>query len=281
MKTYETILVDVDRGVATVTLNRPDAMNAFDVRMTAEFDEVIWGLERDDDIRVILLTGAGKAFSTGIDLSSGADAFGDAAHEEHNETVGTTDAALSERYAFWTMRTPMIAAINGIAIGAGLTLTFLADIRIVAEDARLRLPFVRLNVIPDANSTWLLPRLIGLSRANELLLTGRWFTGADAAEWGLASRAVPASDLLAAATELAREIADYTAPVATGLTKQMIYANLGETDRVAAFTRETQLTWWTGTQADTVEGVMALMGKRPPAFTQSKHTSPPDDLPDV
>ena len=123
-------------------------------------------------MRVIVLTGAGKAFSTGIDLAAGGDTFGAAAHEEHNAEVGASDSQITDRYAFWTMRTPMIAAINGIAIGAGLTLTFLADIRVVADDARLRLPFVRLNVIPDANSTWLLPRLVGLSRGLELLMTG-------------------------------------------------------------------------------------------------------------
>ncbi len=164
MKSYEHLLVDVDAGVATVTLNRPEAMNAFNFTMTAEFDDAIWSLERDDAVRVIVLTGAGKAFSTGIDLATGGDAFGSDAHERHNEEVGASDSQITDRYSFWTMRTPMIAAINGMAIGAGLTTTFLADIRIVAEDARLRLPFVRLNVIPDANSTWLLPRLAGLSR---------------------------------------------------------------------------------------------------------------------
>ncbi len=165
VKSYETLLVDIDEGVATVTLNRPEAMNAFNFQMTAEFDDAIWSLERDESVRVIVLTGAGKAFSTGMDLSSGGDAFGADAHEQHNDEVGASDSQITDRYSFWTMRTPMIAAINGMAIGAGFTLTFLADIRIVADDARLRLPFVRLNVLPDANSTWLLPRLVGLSRA--------------------------------------------------------------------------------------------------------------------
>ncbi len=138
MKSFETLLVDIDGGgVATVTLNRPEAMNAFNLEMTAEFDEAIWSLERDESVRVIVLTGAGKAFSTGIDLAAGGDTFGAAAHEEHNAEVGASDSQITDRYSFWTMRTPMIAAINGIAIGAGLTLTFLADIRVVADDARL------------------------------------------------------------------------------------------------------------------------------------------------
>jgi enoyl-CoA hydratase/carnithine racemase len=280
MSSYETVLVDVESGVATVTLNRPQAMNAFDLRMTAELDEALWSLERDDAVRAIVLTGAGKALSTGMDLSPGADTFGDDMHERHNAEVGATDAELTERYAFWTMRTPLIAAINGIAIGAGLTITFLADVRIVAEDARLRMPFVRLNVLPDANSTWLLPRLVGLSRALELMLTGRWFTGREAADIGLASRAVPADEVLPAAQELAHEIAAHTAPLAVGLTKHLVYKNLMEADRVAAFTEETRLIWWTGSQPDTAEGVTALLGRRTPQWTQSKHTPLPDDLPE-
>ncbi len=282
MKSFETLLVDVDEGgVAVVTLNRPEAMNAFNLEMTAEFDDAIWSLERDESVRVIVLTGAGKAFSTGIDLAAGGDTFGAAAHEEHNVEVGASDSQITDRYAFWTMRTPMIAAINGIAIGAGLTLTFLADIRVVADDARLRLPFVRLNVIPDANSTWLLPRLVGLSRGLELLMTGRWFTGQEAADIGLASRAVPAADVLGVALEIAREIAVNAGPVALGVTKQLVYKNLMETDRVAAFTEETRLTWWAGSQPDTMEGVTALMSKRPPQWSQSKHLPLPEDLPDM
>ena len=278
MNSYDYLLVDRDGGVATVTLNRPDALNAFNFEMTAEFDDAIWSLERDESVRVIVLTGAGKAFSTGIDLASGGDTFGAEAHDQHNAEVGASDSQITERYSFWTMRTPMIAAINGMAIGAGLTTTFLADIRIVAEDARLRLPFVRLNVIPDANSTWLLPRLVGLSRSMELLLTGRWFTGREAADMGLVSKAVPAADVLPAALEMAHDIATNTGPVASGVTKQMVYKNLMETDRVAAFTEETKLTWWAGSQPDTMVGVTALMTKSTPQWTQSKHLPIPDDL---
>jgi enoyl-CoA hydratase/carnithine racemase len=271
MPEYETLLVEVDRGVGLVTFNRPDVGNAFNIKMTGEFDEVIWGLERDEDIRAIVVTGAGKAFCTGWDLSSGGAAFGAAMHEEHNEELGVTDEGIAERYAFWRMRTPLIAAINGTAIGAGLTVTLLHDIRVVADDARLRFVFTRLNLIPEANSTWLLPRIVGVSRAMELLLTGRWFTGAEALDMGLVSRAVPKADVVPAALEIARDIADNTAPLATGVTKELVYRFLGESDRLAAMALETKLTWWTGNQPDTVEGVMALMEKRPAQWTGSKH----------
>ena len=278
MSTYNTITVDVDNGVGVVTLNRPDVMNAINIEMTGELDDALWTLEKDESVRVIVLTGAGKAFSSGFDVSSGADAFGDAAHEEHNEELDTTDADLTSRYAFWTMRTPMIAAINGAAIGAGFTITLLADIRVVAADAKLRLPFVRMNLIPDASSTWLLTRMVGVSRAMELMLTGRFFSGQEAADIGLASRAVPRDEVLSSALELAREIADHTAPMAVGVTKQLMYRALETGDRSAIMTEETRLTWWAGTQPDTVVGVTAMLSRQPGEWQQSKHTPLPEDL---
>jgi enoyl-CoA hydratase/carnithine racemase len=152
------------------------------------------------------------------------------------------------------------------------------DIVIVAEDAKLRLPFTRIGVVPDANSTWLLPRLVGTQRALELFLTGRFFTGAEAVEIGLALKAVPRSDVLATALDLAREIATYAAPAATGLTKQLVYESLLETDRQKAFARETAIIFWLGQQPDAMAGVMALMTKSEPTFTGSKHAELPDDL---
>lgn len=278
MSSHNTITVEVDKGVGVVTLNRPDVMNAISIEMTGELDDALWTLEKDDSVRVIVLTGAGKAFSSGFDVSSGADAFGASAHEEHNRELDMTDADLTSRYAFWTMRTPMIAAINGAAIGAGFTITLLADIRVVAADAKLRLPFVRLNLIPDASSTWLLPRMVGVSRAMELMLTGRTFSGQEAADIGLASRAVDRAEVLTAALEIAREIADYTAPMAVGVTKQLMYRALETGDRSAIMTEETRLTWWAGTQPDTVAGVTAMLSRQLAEWQQSKHTPIPDEL---
>jgi enoyl-CoA hydratase/carnithine racemase len=278
LTSYETLIVTVEDGVAVVTLNRPDVGNAFNIQMTTEFDEALWSLDADESVRAIVVTGSGRSFCTGWDLSAGADAFGAAVHEEHNAELGVSDDDIAQRYSLWRMRTPLIAAINGTAIGAGLTITLLHDMRVVAEDARLRFAFTRLNLVPDANSTWLLPRIIGVSRALELMLTGRWFTGAEAAAMGLASTAVPADQVLSAAMELAREIADNVAPVAAGVTKELVYRFLGEQDRLAAMALETKLTWWTGTQPDTAEGVMALMEKRKPKFTGSKHEPLPEGM---
>ncbi len=276
MGTYETVLVDIADGVATVTFNRPDTLNAFNMQMDVEFHAAMWELEADEDVRVIVVTGAGKAFSAGLDLSGGGSAVADsqAAHGEE----GLDTQTISNRSAFWKMRTPVIAAINGAAIGAAFNLAMLMDIVIVAEDAKLRLPFARIGVVPDANSTWLLPRIVGPQRALELFLTGRFFLGKEAAELGLATKAVPRQDVLRTALEIAREIAIYAAPAAVGLTKQLVYRNLLTEDREKAFSQETDIIFWLGQQPDAAEGAIALMTKGTPNFKGSKHVVLPDEL---
>src|SRR5919107_1995331 len=278
MREFETIRVDVEDGVGLLTFDRPDAGNAFNIAMTADVDEARWAMERDPDVRVIVVTGEGRSFSTGWDLTEGGgDAFGDAMHEEHNEQLGVDDRSVGERFAFWRMRTPVISAVNGTAIGAGLTFTLLTDIRVFADDARLRFPFTRLNIIPEGGSTWLLSRLVGATRALDLLLTGRWFTGAEAEAWGFATRAVAVADVLPTALDIARDLADYTSPTSVAITKQLVYDALESADRIASMERETRLTWWAGTQPDTIEGVSALMQKRKPAWTATKHGPLPDE----
>jgi enoyl-CoA hydratase/carnithine racemase len=277
-QTYETVLVDIDDGVATLTLNRPDAMNAFDTQLDVEFHEAIWELDRDGSVRAIVVTGAGNAFSSGLDLSDGGNALAGAQATHESEMGLGSNEAIAQRSAFWKMRTPVIAAINGAAIGAALNVALLMDIVIVADDAKLRLPFTRIGVVPDANATWLLPRLVGTQRALELFLTGRFFTGAEAAEMGLALKAVPKADVLSTAQELAREIATYAAPAAAGLTKQLVYENLLTADRQAAFARETGIIFWLGQQPDAMAGVMALVSKSEPTFTGSKHAELPEGL---
>lgn len=275
---FDTVLVELDDGVATLTLNRPDAMNAFDPTMDREFHEAMWLLDADEAVRVIVVTGAGRAFCSGIDLSSGADVFGAEAHEAHDAAQGVDSDSVPDRSAFWTMRTPVIGAINGAAVGAGLTVPMLFDLRIVAEDAKLGFVFTRRGIVPDANIHWLLPRLVGVERALELLVTGRMFSGAEAAAMGLALKAVPKADVLTEATALAREIATSSAPAASGLVKQLLYEFLGETDRKAAFARETKVIWWSGEQPDALEGVMSFLEKRPPVWTTSKNVELPEGL---
>lgn len=275
---YETILVDVSEGVATLTYNRPEKRNAFNLQMNKEFFEAIWRLEADEEVRAIVVTGAGKAFCSGVDFSSGPETFGAEGQRKHDEELGVDSETIAEQCAFWTMDTPIIGAINGAAIGAGLTVALLFDVRYAAKEAPLAFPFTRLGVIPEANSTWLMPRLIGLSRGLELLLSGRTFSGTEAAEIGLVSKAFEPDELLPAALELARGIARNTAPASVALAKRLVYEGLGQTDRVASMQRETSLTWWIGNQPDAREGVLAFMQKRPARWQLSKHVKLPEEL---
>ncbi|HVS68495.1 MAG TPA: enoyl-CoA hydratase-related protein [Mycobacteriales bacterium] len=276
---YETVLVDISDGVATVTLNRPDKLNSFNWKMDGEFHEAMWKCEADEDVRVIVVTGAGRAFCGGMDLTDGAeDVFGDSAHKTHDEKFKTDSDHIAERSAFWRMRTPVIAAINGAAVGAGLTITTMFDIRFVAEDAKLGFNFVRRGVVPDASVTWTLPRIVGATRALDLLVTGRMFNGRDAVEYGLALSAHPADQVLAVAQEYARELAANTAPGAVAATKALINRFLEFDDRNSAMALETKLVWWSGAQPDAVEGVMSFMEKRSPSWKGSKHAAFPEHV---
>jgi enoyl-CoA hydratase/carnithine racemase len=275
---YETILVQLDGGVATLTLNRPDRRNAIDLRMDRELQAALHALDQDEAVRAIVVTGAGSAFCAGVDLSAGADVFGSAAHERHDRELGANSDTIGQRYAIWQRATPVIGAINGAAVGAGLTLALLFDIRYVAQDAKLSFPFTRLGILPDANVHWILPRIVGVSRALELLLSGRTFSGVEAAAMGLASQALPKEDVLEAARALARDLAENTAPASVAMAKRLVYENLGETDRLAAMARETRLVWWLGEQPDAAEGVRARLERRTPAWRVSKHLKPPEKL---
>jgi enoyl-CoA hydratase/carnithine racemase len=279
-RTYETLLVEVDDGVATLTFNRPEKMNAFNATMTVEFPQAMWALEADDAVRVIVVTGAGRAFCSGIDLEAGADVFGSEAHgqTEAAKEAGVNARSIAQENAFWNMRTPVIGAINGAAVGAGLTVPLLFDIRYAADDAKLGFTFSRRGIVSDANSTWLLPRLVGVERALDLLLTGRMFTGSEAAAMGLVSRALPRDEVLPAALELARDIAVNAAPASVAITKRLVYDNLQQLDREAAFAQETDLIWWAGRLPDAVEGIMSFLEKRPPQWQVSKHIDWPKEL---
>lgn len=268
---YETILAADEGGVATVTLNRPDRLNAYTARLGLELRHAIVGFDRRDDIRAIVVTGAGRAFCAGADLASGADTFGG--------PVGgrpPADLDVDDEREYWEMNTPIIAAINGPAVGVGLTLPMQWDIRIAAEDAKLGFVFNRRGVIPELSSNWIVPRIVGVSRGLELLLTGKIITGRDAADMGLVSAAVPAEQVLASSMELARDIADNVAPVSAGIVKRLVYANLAEPDRRAAQQREHRLFSWVSQQNDAREGPMAFLEKRTPQWNLSKNSDFPE-----
>lgn len=271
---YETILLERRGGVGLVTLNRPERRNAYIGRMGAELHMAFAELEEDDAIRAIVVTGAGRDFCVGADLERGGDTFG----RQGNFAEGERPARPA-RPALrpWEMATPIIGALNGNAVGVGLTLPMQWDIRIAAADAKLGFVFNRRGVIPEANSTWIVPRLAGVSRGLELLLTGRLFTGAEAAEIGLVSRAVERDQVLPAALEIAEDIAANTAPLSVAVTKRLVYEGLGDPDRNAASAREGRAFWWLGRQADAAEGITAFLEKRPPQWKLSKRTPIPEE----
>lgn len=278
MADYGTILVNLDGRVATVTLNRPDRMNAWNWRMHAELRHALHHLDQNDEVRAIVVTGAGRAFCAGADLGGGGDTFtggGKSTVGDRRQWLEKYDVPQREMRE---LATPIIAAINGAAVGAGLTMVTAMDIRIAAEDARLGYVFNRRGVMPDADILWTVPRLIGFSRALDVLLTGRIFLGREAAEMGLVSRAVPRAEVLPAALEAARDIARNTAPVSAAITKKLAYRFMDEPDRRAAAALQSKLFAWTGRQPDAAEGVMAFLARRDPQWKLSKTRDLPEDL---
>lgn len=266
------ILVDVNAGVAVLTLNRPERRNAFTGAMGAALGHLYRDLDADDDVRAIVLTGTPPAFCAGADLSAGSDTF--AAPET------TAFSASPVNPAAFELRTPVIAAVNGHAIGIGLTLALHADIRIVAADAKYAVPQVRRGVLPDAMSHWTIPRIAGVAVAADILLTGRTFDGHEAVRMGLASRVLPAGDVLPAAMDVASEIATNVAPMSAAMSKRLLWDSMRHgygPGRVAQLETDLHLRVMGG--ADAAEGVRAHLEHREPRWS-SRVARDWGDLPD-
>lgn len=279
LTSYETILAREDRGVVTLTLNRPDKMNALNWRLGLELRHAIHSHDQRDDIRAIVVTGAGKAFCAGQDLSSGTEAFrgGDAPDRDERKRV-TKALTIEDGKHYWQMNTPIIAAINGAAVGAGLTIPMQFDIRVAAEDAKLGFVFNRRGVLPELNSPFLVPRVIGLSNGLELLLTGRIFSGREAADMGLVSSALPTDEVLPKALEIARDIATNVAPVSAAILKRLVYMGTTQEDAFRAERFNHKAFGWVISQPDAMEGPMAFMEKRDPDWKLRKNSDFPDEL---
>ncbi|MGH7894258.1 MAG: enoyl-CoA hydratase-related protein [Candidatus Binatia bacterium] len=268
---YQTILFDVAAdGVATLTLNRPEKRNAWDRQMGLEIRQALRDADVRDDVRAIVVTGAGKDFCVGADLEGGGRVF--------DEARARDDAPAGERLTLkaWDVRKPIIAALNGAVAGVGATLPLQWDIRLAGESTRITFVFVKRGLTPEAASTWLLPRIIGVSRAAELLLTGRLVRATEALEIGLVSRVVPDADLVPTAQAIAREIATQTAPVAVALTKQLIWRFLSEPDPTVAERLDGQVFGWTTQSPDAKEGIRSFLDKRPPRWGMRVSTDVPD-----
>jgi len=276
---YESIKVASADGVGVVTIDRPPR-NALVPTTMLEIRDAMHRLDENDAVRAIVLTGAGNYFCSGADLTRpGMLAGGKVDRGEilrlrdaHRQRLGLKSSDLPQ------LRLPVIAAINGPAAGGGLSMALAADIRLIAEDAKLNVAFVQRGLGPEHGLSWLLPRLIGHAAALELLLTGRTVDGFEAVRLGLASRALPATDVLPAALEMARNIAARCSPLAVAVTKQLTWAHAGATSYSDATRNERVAVEWITQQPDADEGIRAFMEKRAPAWKTSGREPPPSAL---
>jgi enoyl-CoA hydratase/carnithine racemase len=280
---FEHITYEVADRIATVTLNRPDRLNAFTTRMMWELIAAFDAADADDDVRVVIVTGAGRGFCAGADLESGGDTFDAGAHDDG---VGRTEAEELDRrrdgggrvaLRIFESTTPVIAAINGPAVGVGITMTLPMDVRLAAESAKMGFVFARRGIVPEACSSWFLPRVVGISQAMEWVATGRVFPASEALAGGLVSRVVPDDELLPAARALASEIASSTSAVSVAVSRQMLWRMLGADHPMEAHVVDSRAIAQLGAAADAREGVVSFLEKRPPEFT----LRPSDQMPAV
>jgi enoyl-CoA hydratase/carnithine racemase len=264
--TFEQIRYEVAEGIVTLTLNRPEKLNAVTSALIRELLSALDAADADDAVRVVIVTGAGRAFCAGADLSGGAQTF-DGARRGRAEADGEhRDGGGLVALRIYDLRKPVIAAINGPAVGFGVTMTLPMDIRIASSAARMGFVFARRGVVPEACSTWFLPRLVGMQRAAEWVYTGRVFDAEEARAGGLVSRVVAPDDLLPTARGLAREIAENTSAVSVALARQMMWKLLGADHPMEGHRLDSRGMDWTGRSADAREGVASFLEKRPPRF---------------
>ena len=271
---YGEIRYEVDEAVATITLDRPARLNAVTSAMLDELLRALDAVDADDGVRALIVTGAGRAFCAGADLSAGGRAFDRAARGDrpagpHRDGGGLVTLRL------YDLKKPVIAAINGPAVGFGITMTLPMDVRIASSAARMGFVVARRGVVPEACSTWFLPRVVGISRAAEWVCTGRVFPAEEALAAGLVSRVVAPERLLEEARELALEIARNTSAVSVALSRQMLWKLLGADHPMAAHRLDSRGMEFMGRSADAIEGVSAFLEKRPARF----HMRPSVDMP--
>jgi len=283
---YQTIRYQVEDRVATITLDRPAKMNAFTTGMMHELIDACDRIDADDDVRAVVITGEGRAFCAGADISGGTDGFvteGDASHSPDGTLNYGAQAARDGggrlTLRIFELRKPIIAAINGAAVGIGATMTLPMDVRLASEKARFGFVFTRRGIVPEAASSYFLPRVAGISQALEWCCSGRVFDAAEALRGGLVSRVLPPEELLPHAYALAREIADNTAPVSIALTRQMLWRGLGMVHPMEAHRIDSRGVLSRSNSADAQEGVASFLGKRAPSFPDKVSQDMPDYFP--
>jgi enoyl-CoA hydratase/carnithine racemase len=279
--TFETILLDIEDGIATITLNRPDKLNAFTGQMMAEMIAALDRTDADDTVKAVIVTGAGRGFCAGADLSGGAQTFdydaraGEGAGEKVDEVHRDGGGLLTLR--IYQSLKPIIAAVNGPAVGIGVTMQLAMDIRLASENARFGFVFARRGIAPEACSSFFLPRLVGIQQALEWCYSGRVFPASEALAGRLVRSVHAPDDLLPAARALAREIADNTAPVSVSLIRQMMWRGLSMNHPMEAHRADSRAVQARGRAADAREGVSSFLEKRQPVYPNKVSS----DLPNI
>src|SRR5271155_218456 len=274
---FEQITTELAEGVLTITLNRPERLNAWTAQMGLEIRTALDRADADDEVRAVIFTGAGRGYCAGADLASGGDTFDARKREAVAGARRDNGGELTLR--IFESRKPVIAAINGPAVGVGATMTLPMDIRLAAEDARIGFVFARRGIVPEACSSWFLPRVVGISRAMEWVATGRVFSAQEGLEGGLLRSLHPAGELLEAANELAREIAENTAPVSVALARRMLWTMLRAEHPMLAHHADSRGMFYRGQSADAREGVTAFLEKRLAVFPDLVSDGLPEILP--
>ena len=280
MPEYTQIRYEVSDSIATVTLARPEKMNAFTGVMMRELLDVFDVIDADDAVRAVIVTGDGKAFCAGADLSSGAKTFDDGDWSSTSDDSVRRDGGGQVTLRIFACKKPVIAAINGAAVGIGATMTLPMDVRLASSVARIGFVFTRRGIVPEACSSWFLPRVVGISRAAEWVYTGRILSADEAASGDLVRTVYAPDELLPAARALAREIADNTSGVSVALSRQMLWRMLGADHPMQAHRVDSRAIQLRGRSADAHEGVTSFLEKRPAQFSDSVAASLPDVFPE-
>jgi enoyl-CoA hydratase/carnithine racemase len=285
----KTMLVDQTDGVMTVTLNRPERLNAFNLSMAKDWFTVLDHVDADDDVRALIVTGAGRGFCAGADLSAGGETFNaaqagsDSGNDSGSEAKRDDAKEHRDEGGLLTLRLyrclkPIIAAVNGPAVGVGVTSILPMDIRLASTKARFGFVFARRGVVPEACSSWFLPRVVGINRAMEWVATGRVFEADEALEGGLVSEILEPDALLPRARELALEIARNTSSVSVALARQMMWQMLGASHPIEAHRLDSRAMNYMGARGDSREGVTSFLEKRPPVFPLRVSRDFPEDV---
>ncbi|CAB4596606.1 unannotated protein [freshwater metagenome] len=276
---FQDILYDVSEGIATITLNRPDKLNAFTGRMMHEIIAALDITDADDEVKAVIFTGAGRAFCAGADLSSGGETFAKGGSDVQTKQGVPRDGGGLVSLRIFASKKPVIGVINGAAVGVGVTMTLPMDFRLASDTAKFGFVFAKRGIIPEACSSYFLPRLVGISQATEWVYTGRVFGAEEALAGGLVRSVHSGEDLMAVARGIAREIADNTAPVSVAMSRRMLWQMLGASHPMEAHRADSRGIQQRGRSADSKEGVVSFLEKRPANYPDKVSDGLPDIFP--